>query len=384
MIGSTVDQVALTQSLTTDYVGNIIYENNALKRILVDGGYYESGNYYFYITDHLGNNRIVTNAVAAVVQSTQYYPFGASFADASGTSTQPYKYNGKELDQMHGLNLYDYSARYYESAIGRFTTVDPMAEMYYSISPYAYVGNNPIIRTDPTGMVHVDGKDRINPLTATKEELREYERKEMERFRREAMGGAVLAKSESPTDIVNVNGVVVERIDDGKKDVVHLSVNDVIVLGTAPSYKPSKDYPMEPTINGNSRAYMIGGNLVQIIDFTKEGAWHYSQIGSGSSFALSLIAMEAGIAKTFGPVVGTFNTANTFLISNNFNTISEAVSYAASKDSNTSGNVRMVIIKNLAGGNWGYQGPPSSAVVAATMVYTENGELIGWFGHSPE
>ena len=75
---------------------------------------------------------------------------------------------------MHGLNLYDYSARYYESAIGRFTTVDPMAEMYYSISPYAYVGNNPIIRTDPTGMVHVDGKDRINPLTATKEELREY------------------------------------------------------------------------------------------------------------------------------------------------------------------------------------------------------------------
>ena len=108
MIGSTVNPAALTQSLSTDYVGNIIYENNALKRILVDGGYYESGNYYFYINDHLGNNRIVTDAAAAVVQSTQYYPFGASFADASGTSTQPYKYNGKELDTKNGLNLYDY------------------------------------------------------------------------------------------------------------------------------------------------------------------------------------------------------------------------------------------------------------------------------------
>ena len=76
-------------------VGNKIYENNTLKRILIDGGYYESGNYYFYITDHLGNNRVVAAANGTIVQSTQYYPFGASFADASGTSTQPYLYNNK-------------------------------------------------------------------------------------------------------------------------------------------------------------------------------------------------------------------------------------------------------------------------------------------------
>jgi hypothetical protein len=89
VIGSTINTAALTQSQTTDYVGNVIYENNTLKRILVDGGYYESGNYYFYINDHLGNNRVVTDAAALVVQSTQYYPFGSSFADAFGTSTQP-------------------------------------------------------------------------------------------------------------------------------------------------------------------------------------------------------------------------------------------------------------------------------------------------------
>lgn len=52
---------------------------------------------------------------------------------------------------MHKLNLYDYSARYYESGIGRFITVDPMAEKYYSISPYVYVGNNPINAVDLRG-----------------------------------------------------------------------------------------------------------------------------------------------------------------------------------------------------------------------------------------
>lgn len=153
LIGSTVNTTALTESQTTDYVGNKIYEGNTLKRILVDGGYYEGGNYYFYITDHLGNNRIVANASASVVQSTQYYPFGTSFADRIETSNQPYKYNGKELDSRNGLNMYDYSARYYESAVGRFTTVDPHAEKYYSISPYVYCANNPMRFIDPTGMV---------------------------------------------------------------------------------------------------------------------------------------------------------------------------------------------------------------------------------------
>jgi len=70
----------------------------------------------------------------------------------------PYRYNGKELDQMHRLDLYDYSARYYDQAIGRFTTVDPLSEKYYSWSPYNYVGNNPIKRVDP------DGKDWIDRI----------------------------------------------------------------------------------------------------------------------------------------------------------------------------------------------------------------------------
>ena len=62
------------------------------------------------------------------------------------------KYNGKELDRMHGLDWYDYGARMYDPVIGRWTTVDPLAEKYYDVSPYVYCHNNPINRYDPNGM----------------------------------------------------------------------------------------------------------------------------------------------------------------------------------------------------------------------------------------
>ena len=163
VVGSAINTAALNMTKTTDYVGNMIYENNTLKRILVDGGYIESGVYYFYLTDHQGNNRVVANAGGVVIQKTHYYPFGAAFAENTGRDKQPYKYNGKELDEVHGLNLYDYGARHMEPALGRFTSVDPLAEKYYAVSPYAYCANNPVKYTDPTGMwiKGTDGKPVI-------------------------------------------------------------------------------------------------------------------------------------------------------------------------------------------------------------------------------
>uniref|UniRef100_UPI00359C951A RHS repeat-associated core domain-containing protein n=1 Tax=Bacteroides caccae TaxID=47678 RepID=UPI00359C951A len=67
-------------------------------------------------------------------------------------SVQPYKYNGKELDRKDGLDWYDYGARYYDAALGRWHVVDPMSEKYYGVSPYLYCVNNPILLVDPNGM----------------------------------------------------------------------------------------------------------------------------------------------------------------------------------------------------------------------------------------
>ena len=64
-------------------------------------------------------------------QVNNYYPFGGIIDEGSrrGADVQNHLYNGKELDRMHGLNLYDYSARQYDAAIGQFTSLDTFCIM---------------------------------------------------------------------------------------------------------------------------------------------------------------------------------------------------------------------------------------------------------------
>ena len=69
-------------------------------------------------------------------------------AESTG-GVQPYKYNGKELDRMHGLDSYDYGARWMSD--GRFCTPDPHAINYVGVSPYAYCENNPMNAIDKNG-----------------------------------------------------------------------------------------------------------------------------------------------------------------------------------------------------------------------------------------
>ena len=138
----------------TDYCGNMIYENGVLKQILVDGGYMTvTGTpfYYYYLKDHLGSNRVVVNTGGTAIQINHYYPFGGLFGESTGNTVQRFRYNGKEFDRTHGIDWYDYGARHMTPDAGRFTTIDPMAEKYYNISPYAYCANNPINNIDIKG-----------------------------------------------------------------------------------------------------------------------------------------------------------------------------------------------------------------------------------------
>ena len=146
-------------AVTTDYCGSVIYENGTQKLLLTEEGYVTlaDGKYHYYLKDHQGNNRVVIDPSGTVEEVNHYYPFGGTFAGTN--SIQPYKYNGKELDARKGLNWYDYGARHYDAALGRFTTVDPLAEKYYGMSLYEYVGNNPVRYIDPTGMIWEDPQE---------------------------------------------------------------------------------------------------------------------------------------------------------------------------------------------------------------------------------
>nr|WP_315143864.1 RHS repeat-associated core domain-containing protein [uncultured Flavobacterium sp.] len=138
-------------------------------------GYYDfvKKGYVFNYKDHLGNVRLGysdtdksgTIVASEILDESHYYPFGlkhVGYITALGTDYK-YKYNGKELqdDNIGGvqLNWYDYGARNYDPALGRWMNIDPLAETSRRFSPYTYALNNPVYFIDPDGM---EADDWIN------------------------------------------------------------------------------------------------------------------------------------------------------------------------------------------------------------------------------
>jgi len=105
---------------------------------------------YFYHSDHLGCIGFVTDAEAKPVQHLQYLPFGELFVSQMASNFDSrYKFTGKERDEE---TAYDYfGARYYNSDLSQWLSVDPMSDKRPNLSPYNYCKWNPIGRTDPDG-----------------------------------------------------------------------------------------------------------------------------------------------------------------------------------------------------------------------------------------
>ena len=155
----------------TEYAGDFILKDGMPYMLLFDGGFclYKQAaatgstpEFFFYTKDHLGSNRTVVSEAGKLVQVTHYYPFGGVFGDEGmDAGMQPYKYNGKELDHMHGLDRYDYGARMFAPELPLWNAMDPMCEEYYHTSPYAYCMNNPVNNIDPDGRKIVDAKGNV-------------------------------------------------------------------------------------------------------------------------------------------------------------------------------------------------------------------------------
>jgi len=106
---------------------------------------------YYYVKDHLGSIRVTVDVTGDVKSYDDYDPWGLQLAGrslVSGTNGK-YKFTGKERDIETGFDYF--GARYYDSWIGRWMAVDPLAEKYPGWSPYNYVANNPINLIDPKG-----------------------------------------------------------------------------------------------------------------------------------------------------------------------------------------------------------------------------------------
>ncbi len=118
---------------------------------------FTNGNVTEYIYSVSGEklrtiHRTALNENGTLEQVTHYYPFGGVYGDAgSDPELQSHKYNGKELDRMHGLDWYDYGARNYDAVVPMWTSRDPLCEKKPWLSPYVYCSGNPVNRIDPDG-----------------------------------------------------------------------------------------------------------------------------------------------------------------------------------------------------------------------------------------
>ncbi len=137
------------------YCGNVVYDRG-VTRLLTDEGYVtfsETGApvYHYYLRDHLGNIRVVMGQTGTVEQVNHYYAFGGLMRESTSPGLQPYKYGGKELDRYAGLDAYDFGARSFFADRMQWSTMDPLCEKYYDVSPYAYCFDNPVYFFDLKG-----------------------------------------------------------------------------------------------------------------------------------------------------------------------------------------------------------------------------------------
>jgi RHS repeat-associated protein len=162
---------------TTTYNGSFIYNGNvgnmSLDYALNSEGMIKaagSPQFHYFLKDHLGNTRAVIYDADAdgqldltsseLLQQTDYYPFGMPFEPAPFGADNKYLYNGKEMQEDAiggvGLDWYDYGARFYDPALGRFHTPDPIAPFIPGITPYNYAFNNPVNLVDLEGLIGDD------------------------------------------------------------------------------------------------------------------------------------------------------------------------------------------------------------------------------------
>jgi len=137
-----------------------VYENGTRTFVNLVGsggqmiGMYDGSERRYFLKDHLGTVRTTVDQNGNVDGYHDFYPFGQIMPGRSYNTSNPddlYKFTGHERDDEGGLDIDYMGARNYDSIIGKFIQVDPLADIYSSLSPYTYVANNPLNAIDPDG-----------------------------------------------------------------------------------------------------------------------------------------------------------------------------------------------------------------------------------------
>ena len=161
-VGSaTAEYLALDGAVTVGAfsASGALKEWNVLAGGVVVGRVAASGARAYYHADALGSVRAVTDAAGAVVEGRDFDPWGLALSGRQTGGPTREGFTGHEYDGDTGLNYA--GARYYVPALGRWTSVDPLAGEFPGLSPYNYALNNPFSLVDPDGMAPEDCCRRV-------------------------------------------------------------------------------------------------------------------------------------------------------------------------------------------------------------------------------
>ena len=218
---------------------------------------------FYYRRDHLGSNVAVWDATAdSTVQRTLYYASGLPMRESKGQEVQTRKYNGKEYHEIYGLNEYDYGFRGYYATIGRFSTIDPLAEKYPHISPYAYCANNPILFIDPNG-----------------KEIREEDKEEWEKRKKE-----IQQRYEQLKDAINeLDGRddMAEQLDDAEQ---RLPILKKTIKTMGKLEKSNQIYGLTRTPDHEGETYLDVQTGVIMIGYSGETAIFVHEVTHAGQF----------------------------------------------------------------------------------------------------
>jgi len=123
-----------------------------------------AGTVTYVYTDPQGTPLAETDASGNITARFEYTPYGVS-VPSMGAAPNGVGYTGHVNDPESGFVYIQ--ARYYDPVVGRFLSVDPVgldAGDLYAVNKFAYVDNNPINATDPTGKICIPGLNYSSPL----------------------------------------------------------------------------------------------------------------------------------------------------------------------------------------------------------------------------
>mgnify|MGYP000938060127 CR=1 FL=1 len=162
VVGSITSQFLYDRHDVAAEIGGAAVGATYLRSLMIDEPFIRQtslGNEHYHV-DALGSSLALSTTQGNAGTTYTYEPFGKT--TTTGTSGNPFQFTGREqegpaLSGVDGTGLYYYRARYYQPRVQRFLSEDPIGFLGGDVNLYGYVGQNPVLMTDPSGHTPVIG-----------------------------------------------------------------------------------------------------------------------------------------------------------------------------------------------------------------------------------